>query len=89
MKIKKTERNGKRYKDSAWGRREREYLTTLQGKCDMKHKSNEKTIKVEEIVMVEEEDKQRGSWKIGRINELFVGKYGVIRGVKIKTAKGL
>ena len=54
----------------------------------MKHKSNRKTIKVGETVMVKGKDKQRGAWKIGRIDILFVGKDSVIRDVRIKTAKG-
>ena len=44
----------------------------------MKHKSNGKTIKVGETVMVKGKDKQRGAWKIGRIDILFVGKDSVI-----------
>ena len=37
--------------------------------------------------MVKGEDKHKGTLKIGRTDELFVGKAGVIRGVQIKTAK--
>ena len=44
----------------------------------MKHKSNGKTIKVREKVMVKGKGKQRGAWKIGRIDILFVGKDSVI-----------
>ena len=54
----------------------------------MKHKSNEKTSKVGEIMMVKRKGKQRGTWKIGGIDKLFVWKDGVIRGVRFKTAKG-
>ena len=38
--------------------------------------------------MVKQEDKQKVIWKIGRIVELFVGKDGIIGGVRIKTAEG-
>ena len=62
----------KRCKESAWRRWQREYLTTLRGKLDMKHNSNEKIIKVEEIVMVKGKGEQRGTWKIGRIDKLLV-----------------
>ena len=37
--------------------------------------------------MVKGEDKQRGTWKIGRIDELFVGEDGVIKVLRIKAAK--
>ena len=37
--------------------------------------------------MVKGEDKRRGTWKIGRIDELFVGEDSVIKGLLIKTAK--
>ena len=56
----------------------------------MKHNLNDKkkTIKVGEIMMVKWEDKERRTWKTNRIDDLFVGKDGVIRGVWIKTPKG-
>ena len=62
----------KRCKESVWRRQQREYLTMLRGKPDMKHKSNEKTIQVGEIMMVKRKGKQRGTWKIGRIDKLLV-----------------
>lgn len=37
--------------------------------------------------MVKIEDKQRGNWKIGRIDWNFVGKDGFIKSVRIKTSK--
>ena len=37
--------------------------------------------------MVKGEDKQRGTWKIGRIDELFVEEDGVIKVLRIKTTK--
>ena len=54
----------------------------------MKHKPNEKTIKVGEIVMVKGEDKQGDTWKVGRIIEMLVGKDSGIRGLRFKTTKG-
>ena len=54
----------------------------------MKHNLNQKTIKVGEIVFVKGEYKRRGSWKIVRIDKLFVRNDGVIRSAYIKTAKG-
>ena len=50
----KRQRYIKRCKDSTWRRWQRDYLIALRRKHDMKHKSNEKTIKVAEIVMVKE-----------------------------------
>ena len=37
--------------------------------------------------MVTGEDKHKGTLKIGRTDELFVGKAGVIRGVKSRQLK--
>ena len=54
----------------------------------MIHKSNEKTIKVGEIVIVKEEDRQRGTWEMGRLDKLFVGNDGINKGIRIKRAKG-
>ena len=69
---KKRQRYMKRCKESVWRRWQREDLTILRGKPDMKHKSNEKTIKVGEIMMVKRKGKQRDTWKIGRIDKLLV-----------------
>ena len=69
---KKRQRYMKRCKESVWRRWQREYLTILRGKPDMKHRSNEKTIQVGEIMMVKRKGKQRGTWKIGRIDKLLV-----------------
>ena len=63
-------------------------IKVVRGKHNMKHKSNEKTLKVRGLLMVKQEDKQKVIWKIGRIVELFVGKDGIIGGVRFKTAKG-
>ena len=54
----------------------------------MKHNLNQKKIKVGEIVFVKREYKRRGSWKIVRIDKLFVRNDVVIRSAYIKTAKG-
>ena len=54
----------------------------------MKHNLNQKKIKVGEIVFVKGEYKRRSSWKIVRIDKLFVRNDDVIRSAYIKTAKG-
>ena len=56
-------------------------IKVVRGKHNMKHTSNEKTLKVRELLMVKREDKQKVIWKIGRNDELFVGKDGIIGGV--------
>ena len=38
--------------------------------------------------MIKGENKKRGKWKIGIINELFQGKDDQIRGVRVKTPHG-
>lgn len=38
--------------------------------------------------MVKGEDKQGGTWKVGRIIEMLVGKDSGIRGLRFKTTKG-
>ena len=73
---KKQQRYIKRCKDLACRKWQKEYLTSLGEKYDMKYKSNRKTIRVGNIA------------KIGRIDEALVVQDGVIKNVQIKATKG-
>ena len=79
----------KRCKDLAWKRWEREYLTALRERHNMKCKTNQQEIKVGDVVMIKGEDKRRGTWKVGIISEVYPGKDEEIRGVQVRTSTGI
>ena len=43
-------------------------------------------MEVEDIVVVYEEDKERGEWKIGVVESLVKGKDNIVRGGKVRVA---
>ena len=45
-------------------------------------------LSVGSMVLIREEGKPRLSWPLGRVTELFPGKDGLVRAVKLKTQKG-
>ena len=77
-----------RFKDVAWNRWKRHYLTTLQERHNMIHKAKEFNINVENIVMNKGNDKKREIWKIKIIQEMYRGNNQVIQAVGIKTSNG-
>ena len=66
----------------------REYLLELR---DIKQKmyKNSKTqqeIQIGDIVLIEEDKVKRNNWRIGRVNKLFNGRDGNVRGAEILVA---
>ena len=45
-------------------------------------------VKIEDIVVVHNEDKHRGFWKLGRIERLLSGRDGEIRGAVVRVHQG-
>ena len=62
----------------------KEYLLDLRE--HEKNKGNkEAAVKKGDIVLIYEDNVKRTEWKMGRIEELLPGKYGITRGVKVRT----
>ena len=78
----------KKCKDVAWRRWQREYVTALCERHNMQHKFKSVNINVGHVVMIKDESKKRGKWKIGIISELFQGKDDQIRGARMKIPRG-
>ena len=70
-----------------WQRWRREYLTDLRDFHRHKDTATEKIL-VGDIVLIQEDNKKRGLWKIGRIERLISGKDGVVRGAVVRKAGG-
>ena len=63
----------KRYRDAAWGRWQREYVTALHERNNRQHMPIAANFDVGGIVMVKGKSKKGGKWKIGIISEVFQG----------------
>ena len=61
----------------------------LREKHNLTHKVSKFQPKEGDLVIVKGESKNRGTWPLAVVNETFVGRDGVIRGVELKTGKGI
>lgn len=69
-----------------WQRWSKEYLETLQGRT--KWATTERGAEVGDLVVVKDQNMPPGQWKRGRITEIFPGKDGVVRSVRLQTMGG-
>lgn len=73
--------------DVFWKRWKKEYVSTLQ----VRQKWNEKkrNMSVNDLVLVVDDNAPRNHWLLGRIIEVFVDKYGVVRSCNVKTSNSV
>lgn len=70
-----------------WKRYYNEYLNTLQTRS--KWTQSKTNVKVNDIVLLKEDNMPPGKWPLGRIVTVHPGKDGRVRVVTVKTASGL
>ena len=68
-----------------WNRWRREYLANLREFHRRKIQNRDRTVEVGDIVVVYEEEKKRGEWKIGVVESLVKGKDSIVRGDKVRV----
>ncbi len=89
--VKKMSKRAKyiqRCKDVMWRRWTAEYIRSLRERR-LNQTGEISEVRIGEIVLIHGEEKDRGQWKIGVIQELVKGRDGVIRGGKLKTVNGV
>ena len=64
-----------------------EYLRGLQERHNLKHNTKQSVIKVGDVVIIKSDQRNRNKWKLGIIDELFVGRDGVVRVARIRAGK--
>ncbi|XP_046854266.1 uncharacterized protein LOC124447403 [Xenia sp. Carnegie-2017] len=70
-----------------WNRWRKEYLVDLR-EFHRKDKDNtNRVVQRGDVVTVYEDNVKRGNWKTGVIEELFLGKDGVVRGAKVRLVR--
>ena len=74
-------------KDAVWKRWSSEYLRSLRERHNLKHKGKLCTLSVGDIVIIKSEDKNRGKWPLGIIQELYPGRDGVVRAARLRSGK--
>ena len=75
----------KRCKDMMWQRSTDEYLRGLCEQHRLKHAEKPSVIAVGDVVLIKEDERNRGKWKIGIVDNLIAGCDGVVRAAKLRT----
>ena len=70
-----------------WRRWSAEYLRGLRERHNMKHNKRQLSLTSGDVVIIKGDEKNRGQWKLGIVDELFPGSDGVIRAIKMRAGK--
>jgi hypothetical protein len=73
--------------DIFWSRWRSEYLPLLQSRS--KWLSTETNLKIDDIVLIVDQDTPRYKWVFGRVTKTFPGKDNLVRSVEVETKQGL
>ena len=76
-------------KDQMWTRWQREYLTALRERHNLMDRVTKFQPKKGDVVIVKTNNKNRGTWPLAIVNEVFPERDGVIRAVQLRTAKSM
>ena len=68
-----------------WNRWRNEYLANLREFHRCKAQSENRTAEVGDVVLVLEEEKKRGEWRVGVVENLVRGSDNVVRGAKVRV----
>ena len=71
-----------------WKRWTREYMCSLRERHRQGKGKQISYPKVGDAVIIKDEERNRNHWKMGIVEELIKGRDGVVRGAKVRTAKG-
>ena len=85
--LRKRARYLARCKDVIWRRWSAEYLRGLRERHNMKHNKRQLSLTTGDVVIIKSDEKNRGQWRLGIVEELFPGSDGVIRAVKLRAGK--
>ena len=85
--LRKRARYLARCKNVVWRRWSTEYLRGLRERHNMKHNQRQLSLSKGDVVIIKGEERNRGLWKLGIVEELFPGRDGVVRSVRLRPGK--
>ena len=87
--LRKRAKHLKSCKDALWKRWTRDYLAALRERHGRGKEGKLKSLKIGDVVIIHSEEKNRGKWPLGIVQQLYGGRDGVIRAVKLRTGKSI
>ena len=77
----------RRCKEVLWNRWSGEYLKSLRERHNMEHKTEEMNVKLGDVVLIQDAERNREKWNMGIVFKLFQGRDGVVRAVGLRGGK--
>ena len=77
----------RRCKEVLWNRWSGEYLKSLRERHNMKRKSKQMNVKLGDVVLIQDAERNRGKWNMGIVVKLFQGRDGVVGAVRLRAGK--
>ena len=74
---------------TAWKRWVHESLTALRERHNLNHKVKPVKININNVIMIRGDEKNQGKWKIGIIENIFMGKDNTIRSIRVRCGKNV
>ena len=68
-KIESPQRYISKCKEAAWKRWKKEYLRSLRERHNMMYNTKDMKIESEDVVLIKVEEKEKGKWRIGIVEE--------------------
>ena len=84
---KKRQRYVHKCKRAAWKRWVHEYLAALRERNNVSHKEKPVKTNINDVVMINGDEKNWGKWKIGIIENIFMSQDNTIRSIRISTGR--
>ena len=70
-----------------WNRWTKEYLRGLRERHTVAQKDSPCGVQKGDVCLIKDDNKDRNKWKLGIVEELIVGRDGVVRTVKLRAGK--
>ena len=74
-------------KDAVWSRWTKEYINGLRELHNLNNKGKETSVKVGNVVLIQNDERNRGKWNVSIVVKLIKGKDGVVRAAKLRAGK--
>lgn len=71
-----------------WRRWTTEYLRALRERHQLEHNTKYNSLSVGDVVIIKSQERNRNQWPMGVVEELFSGRNGVVRAVKLRAGRG-
>ena len=76
-----------RCKDAVWRRWSTEYLRRLRERHNQKNGTREFKLSKGDVVIIKSDERNRASWSLGIVDELYPGRDDVVRAVRLRAGK--